>query len=672
MPLTVESKFQPAGDQPKAIREIVKSFQDGEKYHTLIGATGTGKTFTMACVLEKLNRSSLIIAPNKTLAAQLYSELKSLFAHRQVGFFISYYDYYQPEAYLPSSDTYIAKDSSINDDIEKMRHQTTSQLFEEDKVVIVSSVSCIYGLGSPDTYEELVVNLKKGQSLKRKDFLTALIEIQYTRQDHILERGSFRVRGDQVDLLPSQNSQQGLRVEFWGDEIENIWTINADSGAEMENIPEVSIYPNSHYLASKKEIKEVIKNILTDLGVQLRHLKAQGKMIEYERLEQRTMRDVETLEHLGFCPGIENYSRYLSGRMAGMPPPCLLDYFPDDFLTIIDESHITVPQISGMYRGDQSRKQTLVNFGFRLPSALDNRPLNFQEFIDRTKQVLFVSATPSPFELKESGKSVSQQMIRPTGLLDPEITVRNTKNQIEDLHSEMQETIKQGGRVLITTLTKKMAEDITEYYESLNYKIRYLHSDIDTLERTDILRDLRRGTIDVLVGINLLREGLDLPEVMLVGVLDADKEGFLRSQTSLTQTVGRAARNEKGRVIFYGEKKTKAMKLTIEETARRRKLQIAHNKAHGITPKTIIKDIPEDLRVLYGLIDKKSDSSNSDEIDDRLRQQFKTLGELIKLIDKKSKEMKKHAKKLEFEKSATLRDEIKQLKAYRLIFEGKN
>jgi excinuclease ABC subunit B len=562
----LSSNYQPDGDQPEAIKSICQSFEQGTTHHTLLGVTGSGKTFTMANVIAKLSIPTLIIAPNKTLAVQLFTEFKNLFPDDGVSFFISYYDYYQPEAYVPSSDTYIAKDSSINEDIDTMRHQATQNLFEKPNVIIIASVSCIYGLGSPESYADLMVTVSKGDEVARDKILRSLIDIQYSRNDHSLLRGHFRVRGDIVDILPANQNDQAVRIEFFGDEIEEISIIDALTGKLINTVDKISIYPNSHYVADRKDMKTIVKEVLTDLGIRLRELKKQNKLVEYQRLEQRTMQDVESMEHLGFCPGIENYSRYLTGKKPGEAPPTLLDYFPDEFLTIIDESHITVPQLNAMYRGDKSRKQTLVDFGFRLPSAMDNRPLNFEEFNQRSKKILYVSATPSQYELEKSNDKISEQIIRPTGLLDPEITIKPAKTQVDDLLGEIKSVTSSGGRILVTTLTKKMAEDLTDYFSNMNIKIKYLHSDIDTLERSELLRELRQGDYDVLVGINLLREGLDLPEVTLVAIMDADKEGFLRSRTSLIQTVGRAARNSEARVIFYADRITKSMKEAIDET----------------------------------------------------------------------------------------------------------
>ncbi len=664
----IQSLFKPSGDQPQAIENIVAAFRRGDKHHVLLGVTGSGKTFTMAHVIAELNRSTLIIAPNKTLAAQLYIELKNLFPNNAVGFFISFYDYYQPEAYVPSTDTYIAKDSAINDDIDKMRHDATQLLYEEKAVIIVASVSCIYGLGAPDAYSQHVVRLESGQELTRDTLLRSLIAIQYERNDSNLVRGHFRVRGDVVDILASNQSELALRVLFDGSKIEKLSMIDSLTGAPKNEITSIAIYPNSHYIADQKDMKDVIHQILTDLGTRLRDLKEKNKLVEHQRLEQRTMHDVETLEQLGFCPGIENYSRYLSGKKEGEAPPCLLDYFPPDFLTIIDESHITLPQVRGMYRGDRARKMTLVDYGFRLPSALDNRPLNFEEFQSRCHQVLHVSATPGALELALSEGKKSEQIIRPTGLLDPEIIVKPAKYQVDDLLIEMKRAIDLKGRVLITTLTKKMAEDLCEYYTEAGFKVRYLHSDIDALERTQLLRSLRLGDFDVLIGINLLREGLDLPEVILVAVMDTDKEGFLRSHTSLIQIVGRAARNHHARVIFYADKVTDSMQSAIQETSRRRQIQIAYNEKHNISPSTVVKEIPKDLRAMYGLAETEVVEASSEHVLEALRAEYGSEAAVEKAIRKKTKVMKAHATRMEFEKATEIREEIKQLKALMLVF----
>lgn len=658
----IRSPHQPAGDQPRAIEQVMASIQSGNKHQVLMGVTGSGKTFTMANIIAHLGLPTLVMAPNKTLAAQLFTEFRELFPDHAVGFFISYYDYYQPEAYIPSSDTYIAKDSAINDDIDKMRHAATQALFERKDVIIVASVSCIYGLGSPESYANMMVKIQAGQEISRNKFIRDLVDIQYSRSDSALNRGTFRVRGDSIDILPSHQKDQAIRVEFFGDEIESIAVIDAISGKVQRTLPAISLYPNSHYVTERDDMKVVVKEILTDLGVRLRELRALGKHAEYQRLEQRTMHDVELLEQLGFCPGIENYSRYLSGAAPGQPPPTLLDYFPEHFLTIVDESHITLPQVGGMYRGDRARKSNLVEYGFRLPSALDNRPLNFDEFMERTDIMIHVSATPGPWELKATGGRVIEQIIRPTGLLDPVIEVRPAKNQVDDLYGEIQKTIGLGQRVLVTTLTKVMAEDLSSYYKNLGIKVSYLHADIDSIERIELLRDLRKGEIDVLIGINLLREGLDLPEVGLVAVMDADKEGFLRSRSSLIQTVGRAARNAEGRVIFFADKVSNAMAECLAETERRRQIQNEYNKDHGITPQTIRKLMQPGLREIYGLA--TDDGHKPQAQADRILQEYgiKSIADLEKLIQKKTREMKKAAENLNFEQAAELRDMLAALK----------
>ncbi len=652
----------PQGDQPQAIAELVSRATAGERHSVLLGVTGSGKTFTMANIIAKLGRPALIMAPNKTLAAQLFSEFKEFFPDNAVEYFISYYDYFQPEAYVPSTDTYIAKDSAINDDIDRMRHKATMSLFERRDTIVVASVSCIYGLGSPQSYAKLVLPIKTGEIISREKFMRRLVDIQYGRNDVNLIRGTFRARGDVIDIFPAHQRDEMLRVEFFGDEIERVSLVDAISGATVRAVKELTLYPNSHYVTDRTDMKVIVKEILEDLGVRLRELRAMGKMVEYMRLEQRTMHDIELLEHLGFCPGIENYSRYLTGMSPGQPPPTLLDYFPKDFITFIDESHITVPQIGGMYRGDRSRKQVLVDFGFRLPSALDNRPLNFDEFLTRTGQIIHVSATPGNYELEATGRTFTQQIIRPTGLLDPEIVIKPINGQVDQLYGDMRQAIGEGGRVLVTTLTKRMAEDLTKYYQEMGLRVRWLHSDIDSLERIDILRDLRRGVFDILIGINLLREGLDLPEVKLVAVMDADKEGFLRSARSLIQIVGRAARNADSKVIFFADRITDSMRQCLDETARRRTLQMEHNLKHGITPKTVIKTIPEDLRKVYGLA-TETDDLESPEIKKALALLAKhDVATVEKTIREKSKSMQKAAAELDFEKAAELRDEIRSLK----------
>ena len=656
----------PTGDQPRAIERLSASLEKGQRHQVLMGATGSGKTFTMAGVIQNIQKPTLIIAHNKTLAAQLFSEMKELFPQNAVGFFISYYDYYQPEAYLPSTDTYIAKDSAINDDIDKMRHEATRNLFERKDAIIVASVSCIYGLGSPETYASQQVKLKRGMEIERNELLRSLIAIQYSRNDYALQRGKFRVRGDVIDILPSHQKDQAVRVELFGDEVEKVSLIDVLTGKQVTEVEELSIYPNSHYVAERKNMKSIIREILVDLGERLKDLHKQNKLVEAQRLEQRTMHDVEMMEEIGYCQGIENYSRYLTGHAPGRPPPTLLDYFPKDFLTIIDESHMTVPQIGGMFRGDRSRKQTLVDYGFRLPAALDNRPLNFDEFTERVGPIVYVSATPAEYELNQAGGMVIEQIIRPTGLVDPQIEIRRASGQVDDLLGEIRKSAAAGGRVLVTTLTKKMAEDLTTYYADLGVKIRYLHADIDSLERTELLRDLRKGVYDVLVGINLLREGLDLPEVILVAVLDADKEGFLRSRSSLIQVVGRAARNVDGRVIFYADRVTTAMQACLDETNRRREMQVAYNVHHGITPQSIIKKMGPSLREIYGIVPEKNSGANVS-VDVLARYGLKNMRDLDKLIRDKTQSMKVAAKDLDFESAAELRDELQELKELMLV-----
>jgi excinuclease ABC subunit B len=668
MSYQIRAKFTPAGDQPQAIKSLVDGFAE-QSQQVLMGVTGSGKTFTMANVIYKTNLPTLIIAPNKTLAAQLYSEFKSFFPQNHVGFFISYYDYYQPEAYIPSSDTYIAKDSSINDDIDKMRHQATKMIFENKNVIIIASVSCIYGLGSPETYAKKVINLKINEKISYKNLIRKFIEINYERNDHELKRGSFRVRGDVIDILPSHSKDEIVRIEMFTDTIENLEIVDRETGISKKSLKEISLYPNSHYVTEKKDIKPIVAQIHEDLRQQVNFLKEQKKFLESERLTQRTLDDIEALEQMGFCPGIENYSRYLNGNKSGDPPPCLLDYFPEKFLTIIDESHIAIPQISGMYKGDQARKKNLVQFGFRLPAALDNRPLNFSEFMEKIDKTLYVSATPAQFEKQISNYQIIEQVIRPTGLVDPPIEVRKTEHQVDDLLVQIKQTIKNGGRILITTLTKKMAEDLSAYYQNLGLKVKYLHSDIDTLERSYLLSELREGTFDSLIGINLLREGLDLPEVQLVAIMDADKEGFLRSKTSLIQTIGRASRNHQSKVILYADKTTNSMKEAIDETKRRRQIQQNHNKKNNITPKTIYKEKSLDLKSLHGLSDTTNKTALSLE-------RLKDLGicdlkKLQQTIKRKTSELKKFAKKLEFEKAAVLRDELKELKICLIVYGDK-
>ncbi len=645
------SSFKPSGDQPQAIRELAEGIREGHIHQTLLGVTGSGKTFTMANIIAEVNRPTLIMAPNKTLAAQLCSEFKEFFPENAVEYFVSYYDYYQPEAYLPTSDTYIAKDSSINEEIDKLRHSATSALFERKDVIIVASVSCIYGLGSPEDYKEMLLSLREGQQITRDDIVARLVEIQYARNDVNFIRNTFRVRGDVIEIIPASLSEQGYRVELFGDEIEKIQEFDILTGEVLGRVRHVAVFPASHYIVSEEKMEKAIKAIGEELEIQAAWFKDQGKLLEAQRIEERTRHDMEMMREIGHCSGIENYSRHLTGKEEGEMPNTLFDYFPDDFLLLIDESHVTVPQIGGMYAGDRSRKQVLVDYGFRLPSALDNRPLNFQEFESKISQVIYVSATPGPYEKSHSTRFV-QQIIRPTGLLDPEVEVRPTKHQVDDLQKEIVERIARKERVLVTTLTIKMAEDLTAYFEQAGLKVRYLHSEVKTLERLEIIRDLRAGVFDVLVGINLLREGLDLPEVSLVAILDADKEGFLRSERSLIQTIGRAARNSGGKVILYGDQITDSMKSAMGETARRREIQKAYNQEHGIIPETIVKDVRDILEVTY-----KGEQENRKSYDKMKR---KDIQSLIKTLEK---EMAVKAKELKFEEAAELRDLLLELKS---------
>jgi excinuclease ABC subunit B len=663
--------FQPAGDQPKAIETIVANFNNGIKHQTLLGVTGSGKTFTMAHAISQLNVPALVLAPNKTLAAQLYAEMKELFPENAVEYFVSYYDYYQPEAYIPSSDTFIEKDSAINEQIDRMRHSATRSLFDRRDVIIVSSVSCIYGLGSPEAYQGMMVQIACEQKIKRDDFLKDLIRIQYSRNNVDFSRGNIRVRGDIVEVFPPYEEVRALRIEFFGDFIEKISWIDPLTSELLEELDQVGIYPGSHYTTGEDSLKSAIKTIQDELRGRIKDLQTELKFLEAQRIEQRTYHDIEMIEQIGFCQGIENYSRHMTGRTEGEPPPTLIEYFPKDFITIIDESHITVPQIGGMYRGDRSRKMTLVNFGFRLPSALDNRPLNFQEFEKLMDKVVYVSATPANYELEKSEGLIIEQIIRPTGLIDPVIEVRPVKNQIDDLLKEIRLRVKKEERVLITTLTKRSAEDLTEYYESLGVKIKYLHSEIMTIERMEIIRDLRLGVFDVLVGINLLREGLDIPEVSLVGITDADKEGFLRSERSLIQTIGRAARNSNGQVILYADRITDSMKKAMDETSRRRTIQTQYNTDHGITPMTIKKKIREGLGNMFdGSVGAykiaKDIAGEKDKVGDRLMKFSDKPNKIGQEIEKLKVKMKKLSSDLEFEEAAKIRDEIKRLQILEL------
>ncbi|WP_442885209.1 excinuclease ABC subunit UvrB [Anoxybacillus sp.] len=648
------SAYEPRGDQPKAIAELVAGIQQGKKHQTLLGATGTGKTFTISNVIQQVNKPTLVIAHNKTLAGQLYSEFKQFFPHNAVEYFVSYYDYYQPEAYVPQTDTYIEKDASINDEIDKLRHSATSALFERRDVIIIASVSCIYGLGSPEEYRELVVSLRVGMEIERDYLLRRLVDIQYERNDIDFRRGTFRVRGDVVEIFPASRDEHCIRIEFFGDEIERIREVDALTGHVMAEREHVAIFPASHFVTREEKMNIAIENIEKELEERLRELREQGKLLEAQRLEQRTRYDIEMMKEMGFCSGIENYSRHLTLRPPGSTPYTLLDYFPDDFLIVIDESHVTLPQIRGMYNGDKARKEVLVEHGFRLPSALDNRPLTFAEFEQKVNQIIYVSATPGPYEL-EHCPQVVEQIIRPTGLLDPTIDVRPIAGQIDDLVDEIQKRIARKERTLVTTLTKKMAEDLTDYLKDIGIQVAYLHSEIKTLERIEIIRDLRLGKYDVLVGINLLREGLDIPEVSLVAILDADKEGFLRSERSLIQTIGRVARNANGHVIMYADTITKSMEIAINETKRRRAIQEAYNREHGIVPKTIQKDVPDVIRATFAAEEKETYETKD------VRHLSKE--ERLALIAQLEQEMKEAAKALHFERAAQLRDLILELKA---------
>ncbi|MEK4873536.1 excinuclease ABC subunit UvrB [Bacillus sp. FSL W8-0102] len=648
------SKYRPQGDQPKAIQQLVKGIREGKKHQTLLGATGTGKTFTISNVIKEVNKPTLVIAHNKTLAGQLYSEFKEFFPNNAVEYFVSYYDYYQPEAYVPQTDTYIEKDSSINDEIDKLRHSATSALFERRDVIIIASVSCIYGLGSPEEYRDLVVSLRVGMEMERDHLLRRLVDIQYERNDINFQRGTFRVRGDVVEIFPASRDEHCIRVEFFGDEIDRIREVNALTGEILGEREHVAIFPASHFVTREEKMKMAIRNIEIELEERLKELRDQGKLLEAQRLEQRTRYDLEMMREMGFCSGIENYSRHLALRPPGSTPYTLLDYFPDDFLIVVDESHVTLPQIRGMFNGDRARKQVLVDHGFRLPSALDNRPLTFEEFEKHINQIVYVSATPGPYEMEHCPEMV-EQIIRPTGLLDPTIDVRPIEGQIDDLLAEIQERTKRNERVLVTTLTKKMAEDLTDYLKEVGIKVQYLHSEVKTLERIEIVRDLRLGKFDVLVGINLLREGLDIPEVSLVAILDADKEGFLRSERSLIQTIGRAARNANGHVIMYADHITDSMEKAISETQRRRAIQEAYNKEHGITPKTIQKGIRDVIRATY--------AAEEQETYEKSPKKKLSAEEKNRLIASLETEMKEAAKALDFERAAQLRDAILELKA---------
>lgn len=704
----LKTPFEPTGDQPAAIESLASGLKEGRKSQVLLGVTGSGKTFTMANVIARVAKPTLILAHNKTLAAQLFSEFREFFPNNAVEYFVSYYDYYQPEAYIPSTDTFIEKDSAINEEIDKLRHSATRSLLDRNDVIIVASISCIYGLGSPEAYEGMLLYLETGREIKRQEMLRKLVEIQYKRNDVDFHRGTFRVRGDVVEIYPAYEEERAIRIEFFGDEIESISEIDPLRGVRIQRLPKVTIYPGSHYVTTLDNRRAAIETIRVELRQRLQEFEANQKLLEKQRLEQRTMFDLEMIEELGFCQGIENYSRHLTQRPAGAAPPTLLEYFPKDWLLIVDESHVTVPQIGGMYRGDRARKSTLVEHGFRLPSALDNRPLNFEEWEGCLNQTVYVSATPGEYELQKAGGEVVEQVIRPTGLLDPIVEVRPATTQVDDLLKEIRVRVEKKQRVLVTTLTKKLAEDLTRYYTEQGVKVKYLHSDIDTLERIEILRDLRLGLFDVLVGINLLREGLDLPEVSMVGILDADKEGFLRSQRSLIQTIGRAARNEEGFVVLYADKITQSMRIAIDETARRRKIQEEHNSKHGITPRTVQKAIPAPMVASQGeessgkydsaaaakralrtgtgsghgksLWSAAEDSANAqmagldlldvtattEAIAQTAGEYFTTLEELPKCISKMESAMKNAARDLQFEQAAQLRDRLRRLRALSL------
>ena len=649
----LKAPYEPTGDQPQAIAELVKGFKEGNQCQTLLGVTGSGKTFTMANVIQQLQKPTLVIAHNKTLAAQLYGEFKEMFPDNAVEYFVSYYDYYQPEAYVPSSDTYIAKDSSVNEEIDKLRLSATAALIERRDVIVIASVSCIYGLGEPENFEQMMVSLRPGMEKDRDEVLRQLIDIQYDRNDMDFKRGTFRVRGDTVEIVPADRGDTAIRVEFFGDEIDRISEIDMLTGEVKNTLNHIAIFPASHYVVPKERMEKAIRNIEIELEEQVKYFKSEGKLLEAQRIAERTNFDIEMMRETGFCSGIENYSRHLAGLAPGQPPNTLMDYFPDDFIIMIDESHKTVPQIGGMYHGDQSRKRTLVEYGFRLPSALDNRPLSFDEFESKIDQVMFVSATPGKYE-EEHELLRAEQVIRPTGLLDPEVEVRPVEGQIDDLIGEVNKEIANKHKILITTLTKRMAEDLTDYMRELGIRVRYLHSDIDTLERTEIVRDMRLDVFDVLVGINLLREGLDIPEITLVAILDADKEGFLRSETSLIQTIGRAARNAEGHVIMYADTITDSIRAALDETQRRREVQMAYNEEHGITPKTIQKAVRDLIAV-----SKKVAAS---EVQMEKDPESMSEKELEKLIKELEKQMKKAAADLNFEAAAELRDKLIELK----------
>lgn len=648
------SKYKPDGDQPQAIKELVAGLNENKKEQILLGATGTGKTFTISNVIQEVNKPTLVIAHNKTLAGQLYGEFKEFFPNNAVEYFVSYYDYYQPEAYVPSSDTFIEKDASVNDEIDKLRHSATSSLLERNDVIVVSSVSCIYGLGNPDEYQSQVLSLRAGMEMDRSQLLAALVDIQFERNDIDFQRGRFRVRGDVVEIFPASRDEHAMRIEFFGDEIERIREVDALTGEIIGEREHLAIFPAKHFVTNEEQMEDAIANIQEELADRLKELRSEDQLLEAQRLEQRTNYDIEMMREMGYCSGIENYSRHMDGRKPGQAPYTLIDFFPDDFLIVADESHVSLPQIRGMYNGDRARKQMLVDHGFRLPSALDNRPLQLTEFEDHVNQILYVSATPGPYEMERTD-SVIQQIIRPTGLLDPIIEVRPIMGQIDDLVGEINERVEKNERVFITTLTKKMSEDLTDYFKELGMKVKYLHSDIKTMERTEIIRDLRLGEFDVLIGINLLREGLDVPEVSLVAILDADKEGFLRSERSLVQTSGRAARNSEGKVIMYADKITDSMQKAIDETARRRTIQEAYNEKHGIVPTTIIKEVRDLIRIT---------KVAEDDAEYDLAKDYRNLSKAEKdeVLMRLEKEMKDAAKALDFERAATLRDTVLELK----------
>jgi len=650
----LHSDYKPTGDQPKAIEYLSNGINAGKKFQTLLGVTGSGKTFTMANIIEKVQKPTLVLAHNKTLAGQLYSEFKEFFPENHVEYFVSYYDYYQPEAYIASSDTYIEKDSSINEEIDKLRHSATASLFETKDVIIVASVSCIYGLGDPIDYENMVVSLRVGMNRNRDEILRKLVDMQYERNEFEFKRGRFRVKGDVVEIYPSDTSEKAIRVEFFGDEIDRICEINPVNGKTIGTRNHIMIFPNSHYVTTKDKMEKAIVTIEKEMEERVKYFKENNKLIEAQRIEERTNFDIEMMIETGFCQGIENYSRHISGREAGSPPYTLFDYFPDDFLIMIDESHATIPQVKAMYNGDRARKDSLINYGFRLPSAYDNRPLKFDEFEERINQCIFVSATPAEYETEHSKDNIVEQIIRPTGLIDPEIEVKPTENQIDDLITQIHQRAEKGQRVLVTTLTKKMAEDLTSYLENINIKVKYMHSDTKALDRMTIIKELRLGKFDVLVGINLLREGLDIPEVSLVAILDADKTGFLRSERSLIQTIGRAARNVEGKVIMYADELTEAMEKAISETNRRRNIQMKYNEEHGIVPKTISKSIREEIKATI-----LEDISKEIEMDgDKTIQQ---------VIDELTEKMLSYAQNMEFEKAAEIRDKIKKLEEWKCL-----